>query len=89
MCNYLVILVTGALETYSNDSSRLHKKTRKGYAVYYAVSPLSFFCLCSQHSSTRAARSGDICIRVKREEMKEVLHINRPLLTVREIFHFS
>jgi hypothetical protein len=26
VCNSLVILVTGALETYSNDSSRLHKR---------------------------------------------------------------
>ena len=34
-------------------------------------------------------RSGVICIRVKREEMKEVFHINRPSLTVRAFFSFS
>ena len=85
MCNSLVILVTGALETYSNDSSRLHKKSHKGHAVR----PLSFFFDIQQYSSTRTARSGAICIRVKREGMKEVLHINRQILTVRDFFHLS
>jgi hypothetical protein len=71
VCDSLVILVSGALETYSNESDRVKKVGRKGHAV----SPLSFFFGIRQFLNTRAARSGAICVRVKHEGMKEVLQI--------------
>jgi hypothetical protein len=71
VCDSLVILVSGALETYSNESDRVRKVGRKGHAV----SPLSFFFGIRQFLNTRAARSGAICVRVKHEGMKEVLQI--------------
>ena len=67
----LVILVYGALEAYTNDSEKIKKMSRKGTAV----GPLSFFFGVKQFMSTRAARSGAVCISISREGMQEVLQI--------------
>ena len=68
----LVILVYGALEAYSNEHGTKTKKIgRKGSVV----GPLSFFFGVRQFMSTRAARSGAVCVTVSREGMDEVLQI--------------
>jgi len=67
----LVILVYGALETYNMLSPKVKKMGRKGSSV----GALSFFFGVRQYSSTRAARTGAICIRISGEGMREVLQI--------------
>jgi len=67
----LVILVYGGVESYTSDSDKVKKTVRKGHCV----GPLSFFFGVRQFVSTRAARSGAVCIRLHNEGMSEVLQI--------------
>ena len=67
----LVILVYGALETFSLDNDKVKKVSRKGNTV----GMLSFFFGARQYTSTRAGRTGAICIRISGEGMREVLQI--------------
>ena len=67
----LVILVYGGLETYSSETDRIRRTSRKGHTVGF----LSFFFGIRQYNFTRAARSGAVCIRIPHEGMQEVLQI--------------
>ena len=67
--NALFVLVHGALESYTEKSSKIKKISRKGGPVGI----LSFFFGVKQHMTTRAARSGAVCIGLPREGMMEVL----------------
>ena len=67
----LVILVKGGLEAYPKGSVKIKKFSRKGHAV----GTLSFFFGVRQYMSTRAARSGAVCICIPHDGMREVLQI--------------
>ena len=67
----LVILVYGGVETYTADSDRFKKVSRKGLAV----GALSFLFGVRQYTSTRAARSGAVCIRIRGDGIQEVMQI--------------
>lgn len=67
----LVILVYGGVESYASETEKVKKTVRKGHCV----GPLSFFFGVRQFVSTRAARSGAVCIRLHSEGMREVLQI--------------
>ena len=68
---WLVILVKGGLEAYSKEGEKIKKIARKGHAV----GALSFFFGVRQFMSSRASRSGAVCIRISKEGMQEVLQI--------------
>ena len=69
--DHLVILVQGAVETFTKDSDKKRKVSRKGHSV----SPLSFFFGVRQFLGTQAAGSGAICVKISKEGMNEVLQI--------------
>lgn len=68
----LVILVHGGLEASAFDKpDRVRKLNRKGTVV----GALSFFFGVKQFMTTRAARSGAVCICISGEQILEVLQI--------------
>ena len=67
----IVILVHGGLETFSHESGRSKKLTRKGTVI----SSLSCLFGVRQFSHTRVARSGAVCISLDGKGLKEVLQI--------------
>ena len=68
----LVILVYGGLEASPFDKpDKIRKQNRKGTTV----GPLSFFFGVKQFMTTRASRSGAVCICIARGQMDEVLQI--------------
>lgn len=69
--DHLVILVYGAFETFSDDSPKVRKISRRGHAA----STLSFFFGVRQYMNIRAARSGAICIRLTREGIQEAMQV--------------
>jgi hypothetical protein len=71
VCKDLVILVKGSLEAYPKGGIKMRKISRKGHVV----GTLSFFFGVRQYMSTRAARSGAVCIRISHDDMREVLQI--------------
>jgi len=71
VCKDLVILVKGSLEAYPKDGGKMKRISRKGHVV----GPLSFFFGVRQYMSTRAARSGAVCICIAHDGMREVLQI--------------
>ena len=67
----IVILVHGAIETYSSESSRTKKLSRKGSVV----AALSALFGIRQYSNCRGARSGAVCACLSSEGMKEILQM--------------